>query len=64
MADVRGEVQHRAAPVDRFEILRERLELPRDACSQRRGIHVLDVLECANDHVVGSVGGFCEFDCR
>ena len=33
------------------EVLGERLELPRDARGQRRGIHVLDVLERAHDHV-------------
>src|SRR4029453_7143073 len=50
--DVRGEVEHGAAPADQFQILRECLELPRDALGQRRGVHVLDVLERAHDHVV------------
>ena len=42
----------RPAPADRVEVLGERLELPRDARGQRRGVHVLDVLERAHDHVV------------
>ena len=51
MPDVRDEVEHRPAPLDRCEILRERLEVPFDPRQQRRGVHVLDVLERAHDHL-------------
>ena len=42
----------RPAPADQIQVLREGLEVPDDALGQRRGVHVLDVLERAHDHVV------------
>jgi hypothetical protein len=58
VTDVRREVEHGPAPTDQFQVLGERLELPANARGQRRGVHVLDVLERAHDHIVvlGRVG--------
>ena len=42
------------------EVLGKGLELPRDARHQRRGVHVLDVLERADDHLV--MFGTCRRD--
>ena len=51
VADVRGEVQRGAAPLDRREVLGEGREVPRDARAERLDVHVLDVLERAGDDV-------------
>ena len=47
--DVRGVVEDGAVPLDRVEVLGERLEVPRDPGLERREAHVLDVLERAPD---------------
>ena len=52
MADVAGVVEEGAAPFDRVEVLRKRLEVvPRDAGEERVGRHVLDVLQRADEEL-------------
>ncbi len=51
MADVSREVERGPESADSCQVLRERLEVPRDARVEGSGIHVLDVLERAHDRV-------------
>ena len=51
MADVGGEVEHRAVPLDGGEVLGEGLEVPRDAGGERRRVHVLDLLQRVGDEL-------------